>query len=232
MADIAASLNQQGFCLVEALVDRQHVEALRTWSDEAALTRSARGGETYGARNLLGFPLIRETAALPNITSCLSQVLGTGFRLVRGLLFDKTPGANWPVAWHQDLSLAVHQRHDLTGWGNWSVKSGVPHVQPPAEVLGRMLTLRLHLDDCPPDNGALRVLPGSHLGGLLSRQAITGLAAEPAMTIAAHAGDGLLMRPLLLHASSPAHAPAHRRVLHLEFAPAGLLPTPLVWAAD
>ncbi len=30
------------------------------------------------------------------------------------------------------------------------------------------------------------------------------------------------MRPLLLHASSPATAPAHRRVVHLEFAPAPL----------
>jgi ectoine hydroxylase-related dioxygenase (phytanoyl-CoA dioxygenase family) len=208
------------------------VEALRAWAEEEDLIRSARGGETYGARNLLGFPLVREMAALPNITSCLSPVLGTGFRLVRGLFFDKTPGANSPMASHQDFSMALRQRHDLPGWGNWSVKSGVPHVQPPAHVLDHMLTLRLHLDDCPADNGALRVLPGSHRNGLLSRQAITDLGAEPAITVAARAGDGLLMRPLLLHASSPAKAPAHRRVLHLEFAPAGLLPAPLAWATD
>lgn len=36
------------------------------------------------------------------------------------------------------------------------------------------------------------------------------------------------MRPLLLHASSPALAPAHRRVLHLEYA-AAPLPPGLEW---
>jgi hypothetical protein len=38
------------------------------------------------------------------------------------------------------------------------------------------------------------------------------------------------MRPLLLHASSATQTPHHRRVLHLEFAPAGLLPPGLAWA--
>jgi hypothetical protein len=36
------------------------------------------------------------------------------------------------------------------------------------------------------------------------------------------------MRPLLLHASSPAQRPGHRRVIHLEFA-AGELPGGLEW---
>jgi len=39
-------------------------------------------------------------------------------------------------------------------------------------------------------------------------------------------GGALLMRPLLLHASSPSRAPEHRRVIHLDFAgvrlPAGM----------
>lgn len=36
------------------------------------------------------------------------------------------------------------------------------------------------------------------------------------------------MRPLLLHASSPAASPGHRRVLHVEYAAAGL-PGGLQW---
>jgi ectoine hydroxylase-related dioxygenase (phytanoyl-CoA dioxygenase family) len=230
MADIAAHLDQQGFCLVEHVLGNSHVQALRDWSQQAHLARSERGGETYGARNLLGFPLIRATAALPSVASCLLPILGEGFRAVRGLFFDKTLGANWPVAWHQDLSLAIRQRHDLAGWSNWSVKGGVPHVQPPPDILARMVTLRLHLDDCPADHGALRVLPGSHRHGLLPRDAAAILARERATTIPARAGDGLLMKPLLLHASSPAQTPSHRRVLHLEFSPEGLLPAPLQWA--
>lgn len=37
------------------------------------------------------------------------------------------------------------------------------------------------------------------------------------------------MRPLILHASGSAQAPAHRRVIHLEFA-AAALPGGLEWA--
>lgn len=231
MADIAASLDQKGFCLIESLLDDGRVQTLRDWFEQGDLARSKRGGETYGARNLLTFTLIRETASLPRVASCLLPVLGGHFRAVRGLFFDKVPGANWPVAWHQDLSLAVRHRHEIAGWDNWSIKSGVPHVQPPPEVLARMVTLRMHLDDCSPDHGALRVLPGSHRGGRLSRETIRASAGAPATTVPARAGDGLLMRPLLLHASSPAKNPSHRRVLHLEFAPDNLLPAPLEWAA-
>lgn len=230
MIDLAAELDRQGFCLVKNVIDATQVQALRDWSQQADLIRSERGGQTYGARNLLGFPLVRATAALPAIASRLTPILGEGFQVVRGLFFDKTPEANWPVTWHQDLSLAVRERHELEGWSNWSVKSGIPHVQPPPEVLGRMLTLRLHLDDCPAENGALRLLPGSHRQGMLSRQAIQAASTAHTQTIATKAGDAVAMRPLMLHASSPAAQPSHRRVLHLEFAPAGLLPAPLEWA--
>jgi len=160
----------------------------------------------------------------------LREVTGEALHAVRGLFFDKTQGANWPVPWHQDLTLAVKTRHALPGWTNWTVKRGVPHVQPPAEVLTRMITARLHLDDCAADNGALRVIPGSHAGGTLTRKDVDAAKQRDAVTICARAGDALLMRPLLLHASSPAQRPAHRRVLHIEFAPQTLLPGGLAWA--
>jgi len=113
-----------------------------------------------------------------------------------------------------------------------SKKEGIDYARPPREVLEELLAVRLHLDDCPAENGALRVMPGSHRGGQLPRPAISALAAEGSFEIVtAAAGDALFMKPLILHASSPAQSPSHRRVLHLEFAPAGLLPDGLEWAA-
>src|SRR6266568_4969591 len=44
-------------------------------------------------------------------------------------------------------------------------------------------------------------------------------------------GGALLMRPLLLHASSAAEAPGHRRVIHLEYA-VDPLPDGLAWYHD
>ena len=90
-----------------------------------------------------------------------------------------------------------------------------------------MVTIRLHLDDCPAENGALRVIPGSHRRGQLPRDEIEASVNGEAQTVTALAGDVLFMRPLLLHASSSATAPRHRRVLHLEFAPTDLLPSGL-----
>jgi len=44
----------------------------------------------------------------------------------------------------------------------------------------------------------------------------------------AEQGAILAFRPLILHASAPASAPAHRRVIHIEYAMQEL-PAPLEW---
>ncbi len=84
---------------------------------------------------------------------------------------------------------------------------------------------------CDESNGALRVIPGSHRVGRLAPSDIAEWWREraPGVTCVVPRGDILIMRPLLLHASSPAVRPAHRRVIHLEFA-ARPLPGGLEWA--
>ena len=92
-----------------------------------------------------------------------------------------------------------------------------------------MLTLRIHIDDCDAANGALRVIPESHTRGLLSDEQIQDIIPRHETVVcAARQGSVLAMRPLLLHASSPATSPLHRRVVHLEFA-AEPLPGGLEW---
>jgi ectoine hydroxylase-related dioxygenase (phytanoyl-CoA dioxygenase family) len=109
------------------------------------------------------------------------------------------------------------------------VKNSVPHVQPPIEWLERMLAVRLHLDDANECNGALRVLPGTHRQGRVTPQQIEVLRhTQPDVLCAAHAGDAMIMRPLLLHASSQSASGAHRRVIHIEYA-AFVLPSGLQW---
>jgi ectoine hydroxylase-related dioxygenase (phytanoyl-CoA dioxygenase family) len=230
MPDIAVDLEQQGFCVVPNIAGAPMIAALKAVFEQADLARAERDGQTYGARNLLGLAEVRAAAALPTVTACLLPILQEGFSAVRGIFFDKTAGANWPVLWHQDMSLALRERRELPGWNNWSVKRGVTHVQPPPEILARMITMRLHLDDCPVQNGALRVIAGSHRNGLLARTQIQAMTTGSSQTITAKAGDAVFMRPLLLHGSPAAEAAHHRRVLHLEFAPADLLPPDLAWA--
>jgi len=182
-----------------------------------------------GARGILAIPEVAALARSARVRALVEPVLGPNARPVRGIFFDKNEQANWTVPWHQDVTIAVRERHEVPGYGPWSVKEGVPHVQPPVEVLVNMLAVRLHLDDCPEENGALRVIPRSHRHGKLSGGQIDEMSAQPRVVCEAKEGDALLMRPLLLHASSPAKSPSRRRVIHLEFA-AAELPAPLEWA--
>ena len=197
--------------------------------DPAATRRRAATGAAYAARHLLSVTEVMEWATSGRVMDLSRRLAGERARPVRGLLFDKTAGANWKVAWHQDRSIAVRERVDTPGFGPWSTKAGVTHVQPPVDVLERMVTVRLHLDDCDAANGPLRVVPGSHARGILTPQSVDRLPDEcgQATCIAAR-GDAIVMRPLLLHASSPARSPRRRRVVHVEYC-ADELPAPLTW---
>lgn len=224
-------LEKNGFKIVDAVLPPEQVAALIGLVEEA--TRQAeymRGAQAYSLREVFdSLPQLCELAGSPAFAQLLEPVLGEGYFAVRGLLFDKIPNANWKVPWHQDLTIAVKQRKEARGYGPWSVKNNLPHVQPPEKVLEQMLTLRLHLDDCHADNGALRVLPGTHLKGKLSATQIQAERQSGEEVVCEiPAGGVLLMRPMLLHASSPATVPSHRRVLHFDFA-AQELPHGLEW---
>jgi len=183
-----------------------------------------------GARDVLdSIPDLRQFAWHPNVRTIVHQVLGEAAFLVRATLFDKTAITNWKVPWHQDLTIAVKDREDVAGYGPWSVKAGVRHVQPPSEVLERMITVRLHLDPCGERNGALRVMPGSHRVGRINQNHVADYLCMHATTLcSAQPGDALVMRPLLLHASSASARPMHRRVLHFDYA-VGTLAGGLKW---
>lgn len=92
-----------------------------------------------------------------------------------------------------------------------------------------MLTLRFSLDLCDADNGPLRAVPGTH-GTLMSQAEIESTVEHQSELLCTTAAGGMvIMRPLLLHASSPAKRVSRRRVLHIEFGPSNL-PGGLQWA--
>jgi hypothetical protein len=222
----AARFNEDGFCRVPDLLAAAEVQSLLDWAG-----REPSGPRPRAGRRDLGqlAGLVHFLRAHPGINGCVARLLGEGAFPVRVLLFDKTAASNWFVSWHQDLTVALAGRRDAGGWSAWSKKDGILHAQPPAVVLEAMLTLRLHLDDCGPDQGPLRVLAGSPRHGRLAAEAIRRLVADGReIPCVARRGDGLAMRPLLLHASSKARRPGHRRVLHVEYA-AAELPDGLVW---
>jgi hypothetical protein len=185
---------------------------------------------THALRNLLDrVPAVRDLAGSNRFRGLAEAALGGPAFVIRGLYFDKTPAANWLVPWHQDLTIAVMERCEAEGFGPWSRKAGVTHVQPSEPWLSRRFAVRIHLDDCGLENGPLRVIPGTHRLGRLSGADIDRIRAEQhEQALPARRGDALLMSPMLLHASSAAKSPSHRRVIHLEYA-ADPLPNGLAW---
>jgi Phytanoyl-CoA dioxygenase (PhyH) len=182
-----------------------------------------------GRRGLLALPAVAELARSPLLLNLVRPHLPSEPFPVRAIYFDKSSDTNWLVPWHQDLTLALRASAEVPGFGPWSTKDGIPHVQPPVALLEQMLAVRLHLDDADESNGALRVLPGSHHLGRLSPERIQELRSQQSdFLCAVSAGDALLMRPLLLHASSRSTSTRHRRVLHIEYA-AFTLPNELNW---
>lgn len=164
------------------------------------------------------------------LTELASRLMGKTMRPVRVLYFDKKPGANWAVPWHQDRTIAVARRIDVPGYEPWSIKAGVCHVEPPEAVLASMLALRLHIDDCGHDNGPLLALRGSCRLGRVVASDIRRHVARAAIEIcSANAGDVVAMRGLTIHTSERALQPSHRRVIHVDFSPAEL-PGGLEWA--
>ncbi len=158
------------------------------------------------------------------------SVLGAEPKIVRVLFFDKTPDKNWVVTWHQDKTIALSNKVEIAGWGPWTIKDNIYHVQPPLEVLNQMITFRLHLDNSDSNNGCLKVIPGSHDSGILSQETINEITAiqEPHLCEVI-AGDLVMMKPHILHSSSKSVNPLHRRVVHIEYSNYKL-PDNLSWA--
>jgi len=207
-----AALARDGFLMLRGALSPQDCAALTA-------TLPATPPRAGGLRNALRFGTgVAQRLVNHRLDDIASSLLGCKARAVRAVVFDKTPEANWAVPWHQDLSVAVDERHDKPGYRAWSLKEGVWHAQPPIEELEGMLTLRLHLDDCGSDNGPLKVLPGSHRKGRLDAACISRvLGKSGGMECVAGAGDVLAMKPLLLHSSCKAARAQCRRVLHVEY---------------
>jgi len=217
---------------VSADVDRDGFQLVMGVLDEGArrdLAEALGPADGAGRRGLLAMRAVDALARSERLLNLMRPFVGPAARPVRAIYFDKSPDANWLVPWHQDLTIAVRERIDAPGFGLWSIKEGVPHVQPPVELLARMLAVRLHLDDADESNGALRVLAGSHLCGRLEADEIAEWRTRGAEIVCpAAAGDALLMRPLLLHASSKSTSSRSRRVVHIEYAGFDL-PTGMDW---
>lgn len=232
MQSFAEKIASDGFAIIPGILDSLTVYSLLAQLEKVTVNEAVkrRGQSYFGIRNLLNaVPAVRDLAESSHIRSIVEPIAGERARVVRGIFFDKTPDANWKVAWHQDVAIAVREQKQVAGFCGWSLKAGIAHVQPPVSILENILTLRLHLDDADEANGALKVIPGSHkLGRIETKEMDEAKQLASPVNCCVRQGDALVMRPLLLHSSSASATPSHRRVVHIEFSSVEL-PGDLEW---
>ena len=219
---IAPQFARDGFAVVPEVLEDTRCDLLASH-----LESYAAGG--VGSRQLLEQTWCRALVDELRRQPVLRELLPVNSVAVQCTFFDKSPSKNWLVSLHQDLSIPVRARVAAAECSGWSEKEGVVFVQPPVEILEQSMAVRVHIDDCPAESGPLRVVPGSHAHGRLDAHGADALrAARGEVVVAVQRGGVLVMRPLILHASSKASVPRPRRVLHFVFGSAQL-PFGLEW---
>lgn len=220
------SFSKNGFEILKNVLTTEEIAPIKSELEQLTLPIL-----TAGLRNAdKKLPSINTLITCSKLLEKAENYLNGEPSIVRVILFDKTPDNNWLVAWHQDKTICVSEREEIAGWGLWTLKDGVHHVQPSLDVLNQMVTFRIHLDESTLETGCLRTIPNSHSYGILSSSQIREITnKQNTVNCIAETGSILVMRPHLLHASSKAIKPSQRRILHVEYSNYQL-PESLTWA--
>lgn len=224
-------ITTNGFAVTDRIYEREAVAALLTTIQQADTSRSTfrKSDDLFAIRQFLKeLPQVMPLVFTPALQRLIQQVFGEGYFVVKSIYFDKPAQSNWFVAWHQDLTISVKEKTETEGFGPWTVKQQQFAVQPPLPLLEDNFTIRIHLDETTADNGALKVVPGSHAKGIYRPETIDWNT-EKEMVCEVPPGGVMLMKPLLLHASGRTVNQQQRRVIHIEFS-RQQLPQPLEWS--
>jgi ectoine hydroxylase-related dioxygenase (phytanoyl-CoA dioxygenase family) len=229
--DNKTDIIEKGFSVIPGVFEREELNTIPQLIDQADSSRSSfrKTDDLFAIRQFLKeVPSVKDVLLVKKLVSIIEQIFGTDYFLVKSIYFDKPGASNWFVSYHQDLTISVDRKIEAEGFGPWTLKQDLFGVQPPLEILENIFTMRVHLDDTDGNNGALRVVPGSHRKGIYRPGAINW-EKETEVTCSVPAGGIMIMRPLLLHASSRTTNQGRRRVIHFEFCNREL-PAPLGWA--
>jgi ectoine hydroxylase-related dioxygenase (phytanoyl-CoA dioxygenase family) len=220
-----------GFAIVEDIYTPDEIESIIATINKVDQSKDTfrKTDDLFAIRRfLIEVPEAKPLIFSSKLKSLIDGLFGLGYFVVKSIYFDKPEKSNWFVAWHQDLTIAVSNKANLLGYGPWTVKLGQFAVQPPLNILQDNFTIRIHLDDTDEGNGALKIVPGSHLKNIQRTENINWQN-ESDFTCKVKAGGVMVMRPLLFHASSRTTTNKKRRVIHIEFSKANLA-TGISWA--
>ena len=223
-------LNENGYSILTDLHSENEIEAILVCIENTTQNENSflKTKDLFAIRQLLkNIPELTKLLFNTKMKHLLLELSASNYFLTKAIYFDKPSESNWFVGYHQDLSISVDQKLNLSNYKNWTFKKGQYGVQPPIHILQDTITLRIHLDDTNKNNGALKVIPKSHLRGII-RVESKDWDPKNEFICEVPKGGAMLMKPLTLHASNRTTNGKRRRVIHLEFNKHKLT-TPLNW---
>ena len=219
----SSSFREQGYAVFDRVLDEPLLALLRdrcaafvaredARMDAAGTDRlglSHRGKRYFANECQREQPALRSMLFSPLMADICRATLGDDAYFFMDQYVVKGPERGMAFSWHQDSGYVA---------GN-----GGPPDHPP------YLTCWCTLDDATIENGTMRVIPGSHRGGLIAheRQEATadlGVAmADSGVALAVPAGSIVAFSSLLLHATGANLSDHPRRVYLAQYTPRPLL---------
>lgn len=225
-----SSLTKQGFAILDQMFSTIEIDSIISCIEKASAEKGLAESSTnlFAIRQVITkIPELKPLLFTEKFHKILQAVFDKSYFLTKAIYFDKPSESNWFVAYHQDLSISVDQKNYVSNYKNWTFKKGQHGVQPPLDILENIVTIRVHLDKTEKENGALKVIPTSHLKGIYRPETIDWNT-ETEHICEVEKGGIMLMKPLTLHASERTTNHQQRRVVHLEFS-SKQLAKPLQW---
>lgn len=223
-------LEKNGFSVLDDLYTEKEINTILACIEDAGQDGNSfiKTKDLFAIRQLIkNVPELTELLFNEKLKGLIDDLSESNYFLTKAIYFDKPSESNWFVAYHQDLSISVDKKAELKKYTNWTFKKGQYGVQPPIEILEDTITIRIHLDKTTKNNGALKVIPKSHLNGIIRKDA-KDWNIDNEFICEVEKGGAMLMKPLTLHASSRTTNRKKRRVIHLEFNK-HMLTEPLNW---
>lgn len=169
---------------------RDALERIRLSPGSSDAVITAEDGNSYfvNAGNLCfrNESVFAELMGSPMLLSITEAICGADFFPIQEFAVIKNRGDQSPVLWHQD------------------VNNGQP---------GRTIMVGIYLDAADENNGALRVIPGSHK----SKESICILEKQPSVVVDMKPGGILVHDLMIAHSSGVLESNPQRRVLYFEF---------------
>ncbi|MDN3691725.1 phytanoyl-CoA dioxygenase family protein [Chryseobacterium tructae] len=224
-------IEKYGFSIINRVFSNEEVDQIICVLENIDTSKEnfRKSEDLFAIRQLLKeIPEIKDLIFNDNVKKIIKEIFGDRFFVVKSIYFDKPETSNWYVAYHQDLTISVDKKLELTNFGPWTTKQNQFAVQPPLNILENIYTIRIHLDETDENNGALKVVPKSHAKGIYRPETIDW-SVETEEICKVEKGGVMLMKPLTLHGSNRTTNGKKRRVIHIEFSDIEL-PEVLQWA--